>query len=72
MAKEDDIPDLLTEIDLFLEETGMGPTTFGVKAARNSHLVARLRRGRDIGMATGQKVRAFMTTYRLKNQDAAE
>jgi hypothetical protein len=71
MANDDD---LLAEIDRFLEETGMGHTTFGVKAARNSHLVGRLRRGRDIGMATGKQVRAFMEEYRRAQmpQEAAQ
>jgi hypothetical protein len=64
MAKDDD---LLAEIDRFLEETGMGPTTFGVKAVKNSHLVGRLRRGRDIGMATGKQVRLFMDEHRRVN-----
>jgi hypothetical protein len=64
MANDDD---LLAEIDRFLEETGMGHTTFGVKAVRNSHLVGRLRRGRDIGVATARQVRVFMDEHRRQH-----
>jgi hypothetical protein len=66
--------ELLAEIDRFLAETGMGPTTFGVKAVKNSHLVERLRQGADIGMATGARVRGFIDDYRRARapQDAAQ
>jgi hypothetical protein len=69
-----EIDDLLESIDLFLGETGMGPAAFGLKAANNPHLVARLRDGRDIGMATWARVRDFMTDYRraMSKEAAAE
>jgi hypothetical protein len=68
-----EIDDLLGSIDRFLSDTGMGPTTFGVKAANNPHLVARLRDGRDIGMATWARIRSFMAEYRQSmSKEAAE
>jgi hypothetical protein len=68
-----EIDDLLAAIERFLEETGMGPTTFGMKAANNPHLVARLRDGRDIGMTTADRIRSFMDGYRrARSTEAAE
>ena len=40
-----DTPFLLSEIEAFLEKTGMGETYFGKLAANDSALVARLRAG---------------------------
>lgn len=37
--------DLLSEIDEFLSESGMGDARFGLLAARNSRLMERLRQG---------------------------
>lgn len=44
MARND-TPTLLSEIEAFLTETGMGETYFGKQAANDSALVARLRAG---------------------------
>ena len=44
MAKND-TPTLLSEIEAFLAETGMGEMYFGKVAANDSGLVARLRAG---------------------------
>ena len=44
MARND-TPTLLTEIEAFLVETGMGETYFGKRSANDSGLVARLRAG---------------------------
>ena len=69
-----EIDDLLVSIDRFLSDTGMGPAAFGMRAANNPHLVARLRDGRDIGMATWARIRAFMADYRrsMSKEAAAE
>ena len=57
---------LLTEIEAFLEETGMGPSYFGVRAVRNSLLVKRLGEGKKIWPDTEMKVRAFILSERSK------
>jgi hypothetical protein len=44
MARND-TPTLLSEIEAFLVETGMGETYFGKRAANDSGIVARLRAG---------------------------
>lgn len=55
---------LLTEIDAFLAETGMGVAYFGKRAAGNSELVPRLRSGRRCWPETADKVRAFIKASR--------
>jgi lysine/ornithine N-monooxygenase len=55
-----DNKDLITVIDEFLAATGMGPTYFGAKAARNPHLVARLRAGGSVLVKTDRAVREFV------------
>lgn len=44
MARND-TPTLLSEIEAFLAETGMGETYFGKRSANDSGIVARLRAG---------------------------
>lgn len=58
--------DLLSDIDTFLAETGMGASYFGKKAAGNSELVSRLRSGRRIWPETAQQVRNFIAAERQK------
>jgi hypothetical protein len=60
---------LLSEIDAFLEETGMGPTYFGKVAAKNSELVARLRAGRRVWPETAEQVRAYINEERKRRID---
>lgn len=55
--------DLLLEVDAFLAETGMGETYFGLCAARNPHLVARLRGGGRVWPETAQRVRDFISNH---------
>ena len=55
---------LLSEIEAFLTETGMGASYFGKIAAKNSELVQRLREGRPILTQTEQAVRAFINARR--------
>ena len=55
---------LLTEIEAFLEETGIGPTYLGKASVNNSDLVENLRKGGDCLTGTVQKVREFMKKQR--------
>lgn len=51
---------LLSDIDKFLEESGLSDTYIGKKACNNSELVKRLRDGGRIWPETEQKLRAWM------------
>lgn len=69
---------LLTEIDAFLSETGMGEYRFGLLSARNGRLVERLRAGTTpkgkpvrIWPDTEMQIRAFMMVERAKRLVAA-
>lgn len=57
---------LIQDIDAFLAETGMGPSYFGKRAARNSEIVARLRAGRRVWPETENQIRAFIETERRR------
>lgn len=52
---------ILTEIEAFLADTGMGATYFGKRAVNNSELVARLRAGGAIHFRTEDSVRKFIS-----------
>lgn len=69
---------LLTEIDDFLRETGMGEYRFGFLAVRNGRLIERLRaeatpKGRParIWPDTEERIRSFIATERKRRQVAA-
>ena len=51
---------LLTEIEAYCRLTGDNMTQFGIKVANDSHLVPRLRRGRQPRLATIDKMRKYM------------
>lgn len=55
---------ILTEIDTFLSETGMGASYFGKKAAGNSEVVARLRSGGRVWPETRDKLLSFIASER--------
>lgn len=55
---------ILTEIDAFLSDTGMGASYFGKKAVGNSEVVARLRAGGRIWPETRDKLRTFIHAKR--------
>lgn len=55
---------LLPEIEAFLAEAKMEPTTFGQQAVRNWQLVARLRAGGDLRRDTEDRIRSFMAAHR--------
>lgn len=69
---------LISEIDAFLDETGMGAYRFGLKAANNGRLVERLRAGSTprgkpvlVRPETERQVRDFMAVERAKRSVAA-
>lgn len=62
---------LLSDIDDFLRETGMGDFRFGWLATRNGRLLERLRAGRRIWPETEAQVRAFMISERRRKQEVA-
>lgn len=53
-------PILLAEIDAFLSDSGMSESYFGKRAARNSELVDRLRKGGRVWPETEAKIRSFI------------
>lgn len=64
---------LLSDIDAFLADTGMGEYRFGLLAAKNGRLVERLRAGTTpkgkpvrIWPETEMQIRAFMMAERQK------
>lgn len=62
---------LLSEIEAFLAETGMGPSYFGKQACGNSEIVARLKEGRRVWPETETRVRAFILSERRSNRSRA-
>lgn len=59
---------LLEEIEAFLKETGMAPTVFGEEAVGDRALIISLRKGRDLKLATMDRIRAFMAAKRAKRK----
>lgn len=65
---------LLSDIEQFLSETGMGEYRFGLRAARNGRLVERLRAGTTpekgkpvwVRPETEQTIRDFMADERAR------
>lgn len=51
---------LISEIEAFLRESGMGPSYFGKKAVGNSELLPRLKNGGRVWPETENKVREFI------------
>lgn len=64
--------DLLTEIQSFLSDTGMGPSYFGKASCGNSELVKRLEERRRVWPETEMKVRAFMMVERKRRAKVRE
>lgn len=68
---------LLSDIEAFLNETGMGEYRFGLLAAKNGRLIERLRAGTTpkgkpvrIWPETEMQIRAFMMAERHKRVPA--
>ena len=57
---------LLREIEAFLEETGMMPTTFGEKATNDRALMTTLRKGRDPKSSTVDAIRDYIIRERAE------
>lgn len=53
---------LLSEIESFLEKTGMPPTTFGLEAVKDGHLVRWLRAGKGITLDRADRIREFIAS----------
>lgn len=54
---------LISDIEAFLELTGMGPAYFSKRASGNGELVARLRAGGRVWPETELRVRSFIDDY---------
>lgn len=63
--------ELLEEIDRFLASSGMSASYFGKAACNNSELIARLRDGKTVTLATVSRVRAFIADREAKSGVAA-
>lgn len=59
---------LLSDIEAFLAETGMGQSYFGKKAVGNSEVVSRLRDGRNVRLDTAEKIACFIKQHRHAEQ----
>jgi hypothetical protein len=70
---------LLSDIEAFLAETGMGEYRFGIRAVRNGRLIERLRQGTTpergkpvrIWPETEREIRDFMAAERARREIAA-
>lgn len=61
---------LLSDIEAFLSESGMGASYFGKLTANSTALVSRLRSGGGIQPATESKIRKFMSAHVRKERKA--
>jgi hypothetical protein len=52
----------LRDIEAFLEERAIAPTTFGFRAVNDGKFVARLRGSGSVTIETEERVRAFMAS----------
>ena len=55
---------LISEIDSFLAETGMAPSTFGQKAVSNWRIVDQIKSGGNTGINTIARIREFMREHK--------
>lgn len=53
---------LLAQIETYLAKTGISATRFGYMSTGDPCVVAKLRKGADIKMSTGEKIALFMAT----------
>ena len=58
---------LIDEIEAFLANHGMPPSTFGQQAIGDGKLVFDLREGRDLRSRTVERIRNYMREYRPPN-----
>lgn len=59
---------LLSDVEAFLSDTGMGVSYFGRLTTNSSALVGRLRSGRAVQPATEDKIRKFMSEHVRKER----
>ena len=52
-----------SQVSAFLERTGLGPTTFGLKAVGDRNLICQMDRGRSPSLRTADRVLAFIADY---------
>lgn len=64
--KTDQSAILLSKVDSFLRDTGMGVSYFGKRAVGNSELVSRLRNGRPVLQHTAARVVDFIRSERKR------
>lgn len=57
---------IITEIEAFLKETGMTPTSFGQEATKDRALMITLRKGRDPKASTVDKIREYIAKERTR------
>ena len=61
-----------TRLNAFLEETGMSPTTLGMKAVGDPNLLRQIGRGRSPSLRTADRVLAFMAAYEATCRDCRD
>ena len=52
-----------SRIDAFLEDTGMGPTTFSLKAVGDRNLISQMEGGRSLTLRMADRVLAFIADH---------
>ena len=52
-----------SEVSAFLESTGIGATTFGLKAVGDRNLISQIERGRSLTLRMADRVRAFIADH---------
>ena len=60
---------LLSEIEAFLERSGMAPGTFGTQVAQDGKFVKRLRAGADVRTQMFERVRGFIQDHDHKTDE---
>ena len=54
---------LRSRVSAFLRRTGMSPTTFGMKALGDPHLLRQINGGRSLSLRTADRILAFIADY---------
>jgi hypothetical protein len=62
---------LIAQIEAFIAERGIAPTTFGRLAVNDGKFVARIKAGGDLTSRTADRVRAFMQAPKPAPKSAA-
>lgn len=60
------VQDLLAEVDRFLADVAMAPSTFGRLAVNDGKFITRLRGGAGVTVATIDRARAYMAAERAR------